>query len=254
MNPLETDYVSWPFAFACLAVALVGFSKSGLGGGSGILATPLIALVFDPRAALGILLPLLILSDWVALWFYRRSIHWRAVAFFLPGCLVGIALGGFLLGRVDDLLLRQILGGICLAFCLLQAFKTHVLRSPERAIPPGLVRGIPIGTAAGCVSTLAHAAGPVAAMFLLPLKMEPRVFMGTTVAAFTAINVAKLPAYLHQDVIDPATLPFSLALAPAMVLGTLIGVWLNHRIARGTFTRAVYIILFFAGLSLLFSR
>ncbi len=250
----EVDPLSPAFAFACLAVAFVGLAKSGLGGGAAILATPLLAMVFHPRAALGILLPLLILSDWVALWCYRRAVRWDVLRPFLPGTVLGIALAAFFLGRVDDVLLRQCLGAICLGFCALQlvARWRGWAEAPPRAA--SWLHGLPIGAAAGWVSAVAHAAGPVAAMYLLPLRLAPTAFMATTVAAFTVINLAKLPFYLGHELIAAGSARMTLALAPAMLLGTLLGVWLNHRINRGLFTRMVYVVLFFAGLELVTGR
>lgn len=63
-------------ALASLAVFLVGLSKAGFGGGAGLLANPILALVFPPKIALAVMLPLLILSDWASLWHYRRKIVW----------------------------------------------------------------------------------------------------------------------------------------------------------------------------------
>ncbi|GAB4241021.1 MAG: sulfite exporter TauE/SafE family protein [Candidatus Methylacidiphilales bacterium] len=250
----EFDPVSPAFAFACLAVMFVGLAKSGLGGGAAILATPLLALVFDPRAALGILLPLLILSDWVALWCYRRSICWEVLRPFLPGAILGIGVAAFFLGEVDDVFLRQCLGAICLGFCGLQLLAAWRGRSDEPPRSPSWRCGFPIGAAAGWVSAVAHAAGPVAAMYLLPLRLPSTAFMATTVAAFTVINLTKLPFYLGQHLIGGESLVKTLALAPAMLAGTFLGVWLNHRINRVAFTRVVYVVLFFAGLELVTGR
>ncbi|MFQ3671301.1 MAG: sulfite exporter TauE/SafE family protein [Verrucomicrobiia bacterium] len=251
MTGVEWTPLSWSFAFACLAVAFVGLAKSGLGGGAAILATPLMAMIFDPRAALGILLPLLILSDWVALWCYRRSIQWEVLKPFLPGALVGIAAAAFFLGQVDERLLRQCLGAICLGFCALQVIGPLRNSQQTEARQPGWGHGFPIGAAAGWVSAVAHAAGPIAAMYLLPLRLAPSAFMATTVAAFTVINLAKLPFYLGHELISRETGMMTVALAPAMLVGTLLGVWLNHRIHRTLFTRIVYGALFLAGLELI---
>lgn len=250
----ELDLVSTAFALACLVVMLVGLAKSGLGGGAAILATPLLALVFNPRSALGILLPLLILSDWVALWWYRRSIAWEVLYPFLPGAILGIGVAAFFLGEVDDVFLRQCLGAICLGFCGLQLLAAWRGRSGGPIRSPSWRCGFPIGAAAGWVSAVAHAAGPVAAMYLLPLRLPPTTFMATTVAAFTVINLTKLPFYLGQHLIGAESMVMTLALAPAMLAGTFLGVWLNHRINRVVFTRVVYIALFLAGVELVTGR
>src|SRR5215203_3838006 len=61
---------------AILAVTVVGVSKGGFAG-LGVLGTPLLALVMPPVKAAAILLPILILQDWVSLVSYRRSVDRR---------------------------------------------------------------------------------------------------------------------------------------------------------------------------------
>lgn len=254
MSGLTWHPLGLEFAFACLAVGFVGLAKSGLGGGAAILATPLMAVVLPPQAALGILLPLLILSDWVALWCYRRSVCWQVLRPFLPGAILGVGVAAFFLGRVDEFHLRQCLGVICLGFVGLRVLAFWRRGRGAEGRLPDWRRGFPIGAAAGWVSAVAHAAGPVAAMYLVPLRLAPPVFMGTTVAAFTVINLMKAPFYLSQGLINRETIGLTLGLAPAMLGGTWLGVWLNRRLDRERFTRLVYGLLFLAGLELVTGR
>ena len=62
-------------ALISLAVLFIGVSKAGLGGGLGMLTTPVCVLAFGligerPQFAVGFLLPLLIVGDMVSLWHY----------------------------------------------------------------------------------------------------------------------------------------------------------------------------------------
>lgn len=240
---------STEFLLAALAAVFVGISKAGFGGGTGILATPIMALALPPQIALGTLLPLLIVGDWVSCWLYRREWSWKPLLYFMPACVIGIGIGTLLLGRVDDQRLKQILGFICLAFCLVQWAKSLLQRGAE-AVHPGWISGSGFGAAAGITSTLAHAAGPVFAMYLLPMHLPKRTFMATSVLAFTLINLFKLPGYLQLGVINATTAMHSLQLALFVVGGTLVGEWLNTRCPAAVFARIVYIILFLTGLEL----
>jgi uncharacterized protein len=240
---------AFDFSLAALAALFVGISKAGFGGGTGILATPIMALALPPHIALGTLLPLLIVGDWVSCWLYRREWSWRPLLFFMPACVIGIGIGTLLLGRVDDTLLKQILGVICLLFCLVQWAKSLLQRGAE-AVHPGWISGSGFGVTAGITSTLAHAAGPVFAMYLLPMHLPKRVFMATSVLAFTLINLFKLPGYLQLGVINPTTGLHSLKLAAFVIGGTLVGEWLNRVCPPALFSRIVYVILFLTGLEL----
>lgn len=243
MSPLE-------FSLAALAAILIGISKAGFGGGTAILATPLMALAVPPHLALGTLLPLLILGDFASCWLYRGEWRWPPLRVFLPGCVAGVALGTLLLGKIDEMRLKQSLGAICLAFCLLQ-WSRALLERNARAAHPGWASGTGFGLASGLTSTLAHAAGPVFAMYALPMQLPQRAFMATTVLAFTFINLIKLPGYLAVGVIHAETLALSLRLAVFVLAGALTGEWLNRRCPPHLFKRIVYIVLFLTGLELI---
>ena len=57
---------------AIISVIVTGISKGGFGG-IALLAVPLMSLVISPVQAAGIMLPILIVMDWVSLWAYRKS-------------------------------------------------------------------------------------------------------------------------------------------------------------------------------------
>jgi uncharacterized protein len=233
-----------------LAVLFVGFSKAGFGGGAGILATPLMAMAFHPKIALGIMLPLLIISDLVSCRIYWREWDTRPLRFFLPAAALGIGLASLFLGQVDNHLLKQMLGALCLAFVVIQLLREHY-GTRLNPTSPGWKTGTGFGLASGITSTLAHAAGPVFAMYLLPLRQSPRQFVATTVITFTLINLLKLPGYFSLQLITTQNLKLTFALTPLVILGTLLGAWLNQRVSPKAFTKLIYIILFLSGLELI---
>jgi len=237
------------FIIAAVAVVLIGFSKAGLGGGTGILATPLMIVALGPKAALGVMLPLLIFCDWGACLIHHKYWKWEPILQFLPACAAGIAVGTYFLGRMDGLWLQRVVGVLCVSFCLLQWFKIHpgdiILHSWSKA------RHHILGILTGLSSTLAHAAGPVAAMYLLPLNFPPRTFVATSVLAFTCINLLKLPTYLWLGMIQTGSLGTSLKLATFIPIGILLGVFTLKRLNPDQFKRVIYVILFLTGLDLL---
>jgi predicted PurR-regulated permease PerM/uncharacterized membrane protein YfcA len=235
---------------AGVAVLFVGFSKAGFGGGAGILATPLMAMAFPPKVAIGVMLPLLVISDLVSCWVYRRDWDTKPLRFFLPAAAVGILLASLFLGQINNTLLKRMLGALCLGFVFIQLLKERYSKRLNHE-PPGWKTGTGFGLASGITSTLAHAAGPVFAMYLLPQGYDPRRFVATTVLAFTVINLLKVPGYLHLGLIDGYTFHLTFWLAPLVVIGTLLGVWLNSHFSSKSFTKIIYVILFLSGLELI---
>src|SRR5262245_16808460 len=88
---------------AGLGILLIGVTKSGFGGAVGLFVVPLIALALGhipargSEAALGLLLPLLVMGDLIAVYQYRRSFSWPTIRSLLPATAAGVVIGGLLL-------------------------------------------------------------------------------------------------------------------------------------------------------------
>ena len=75
-----------------LAALLIGFSKTGLPS-AGILAVPLMALVFQGRVAVGTTVLLLIVADLFAVGWYRRYTRWDKLWQLMPWVVLGMLTG-----------------------------------------------------------------------------------------------------------------------------------------------------------------
>lgn len=236
------------FWLGAAAVVLVGFSKAGFGGGTGILATPLMVLAVGPKEALGILLPLLIVCDWGTCLIHRKHWEWRPAIQLLPACVVGILAGFLLIDYLDGIWLKRLLGVICIGFCLLRWLGT----SAAESIIPGWHsrRTLILGFLTGSSSTLAHAAGPVVAMYLLPMGLKPRTFVATSVLAFTLINLIKLPGYVALELIDISSLADSARFVFFIPIGIFLGVLALNHLSAVWFGRIIYTIVFLTGIEL----
>ena len=147
------------------ATMFIGLAKAGFGGGLGIMVTPLVALVFPSQEAIGIILPLLIVADALSLYYYWNKWDIKSVYALMPGALAGIGVGLTLIGRLDEHRLGQVIGGIAL-FCLAIQWIRHALSNSLNRYRPQRWHGLLIGAVAGVTTTIAHAAGPVVALFL----------------------------------------------------------------------------------------
>ena len=249
-----------PWAFVGAMVFLVGLSKSGFGGGVALLAVPTtaIALGYTPRgsgAALGLLLPLLVLGDTIAVWQYRDLFSVRIVKRLAAGSLLGVVVGGAMLwwfhrqkGSVEAIMRVQI--GVESVGLISLHWWRQWRGVPQRTWPEPW-RGRVTGLAAAVSSTLAHAAGPIVVTYLMPLKLDRREFVGTTAIYFFAVNGAKLPAYWLAGQFERADPAFSLRFVPLVVVGAIVGVWLNKRMSDRLFRTVVYGLTFALGWYLL---
>lgn len=245
------------YILAPLSVVLVGIAKAGFGGGVGIAAVPILifAMGGDANTAIAVMLPILNACDLFALYHYRSTFNKKNLLLLLPGVIIGITIGSVIIWTMSadqnnvDMKLKFWIGVITLVYVVYEVGKSWIMKELKAYKPHGW-HGVIFGTGIGVTSTLAHAAGPVATMFLLPQNMGRRLFVGTTVALFTMVNGLKLIPYFYLELINLDRLSTSLVLLPFVPIGTFLGVWMNKKLNETIFNRIIYTLLFILGIKL----
>jgi uncharacterized membrane protein YfcA len=250
------------FLVGSLSAMIMGAAKAGFAGSVGALAVPILlyACGQDAAVALGMMLPLLIACDYVALVYWRGKWDWHNVRMLLPGLLVGIAVGSVVLWlflrlgqgqqgkEISNAALKLTIGGIALGFVALQGVRA--LRGGLKAFRPVPWHGFAAGSAAGVTSTLSHSAGPITTMFLLPQNMPKGRYVATTTLYYWIGNQAKLLPYWLLGQLNRDSLGGALALAPAVIAGALLGLFLHNRVNQKWFSLIVYVLLVVVGTDL----
>ncbi len=243
--------ISDPLFYAVVipAILLMGISKGGFGGGVGLIATPMVALVTTPTRAAAILLPILCAMDIVGVIAYRRSWDPVNMRILLPGSVVGILLGTATFRFLDESLIRLLLGALALGFVL----RYWLARTPQQQpTAPSRRAGSFWAAVSGFTSFVAHAGGPPLSVYLLPQNMDKTLFVGTTVVYFTFVNYLKLVPYSLLGQFSGENLLTSLVLSPLAPLGMWLGIWLHRRIDEKLFYQAIYLMLAAVGVKLLY--
>lgn len=244
-----------------LSLFLIGMSKGGFPVGA--IALPILILVWPSqaqaaRSAVGFMLPMLCVMDLVALSFYWRKVQWRRLVFLMPATLIGVAVASFLfvsdesaLIAVSDRALKIMIGGLGILFVVYFAAKKWILQHIH-ASEPNWMKGSLFGFGAGMTSTLAHAAGPVMQMYLLPQQLEKKKFAGTSCAFFWMLNLIKLLPFAMLGRIQPDNLKLGAALLPVIPLGVALGWWLTHKMEQKHYIVLIYAVLLITSVTLIF--
>ncbi len=235
-------------AIAVAAVLIVGLSKAGLLGGLGVVGVPLLTLVMAPRDAAGMMLPVLLCMDAVAIWMYRKECDWSLLRIMLPGAAIGTLVGWVLWAVVSDAVVLLMVGVVTLIFV---ADAILPLRKKLEGLPPSKPWGVLWGGVAGFTSFISHTGGPPFQIYVLPRRLPPAVYAGTTAFFFAIVNTAKLVPYYFLGQLNVQNLTMSVALAPVGVLGVFIGIYLVRRIDAGLFYRIAYWLVFILALHLI---
>jgi uncharacterized protein len=218
---MDLTTTGWLLALA--AVFISGLSKTAFPGIS-VLGIVLLVLAFpgQERATPGLLLPLLLIGDLFAVGFYKKHTDWKTLRRLFPPVGVGLIAGWQLLQTFenDNQLYKLVLGVMLLSLICLDFLRK---RFGDDHIPKSYYFALVMGFMAGIATTLANAAGPIMAVYLLAIGSSKEKFMGCAAWFFFIVNMLKVPIYIQQDILTWESLRMDLYIVPGMILGAICG-------------------------------
>jgi uncharacterized protein len=238
------------YAVAIPAVLLVGFSKAGLAGGIASLGVPIMALAVAPNQAAAILLPILCVMDMVGIWAFRKYANWALLRIAIPAGCIGIALGTLLFNHVSPVWIKAVIGLEAVAFAA-QKLWEQWRGQPAQVATLSVPKGIGWSALGGFTSFISHAGGPPMMQWLLPMKLDRMVFVGTMTWYFTVVNLVKLVPYSWLGLFDLSNLATSLALMPLVPVAYWVGLKFLKRIPDQLFAQIAVWCLGLVGIKLL---
>jgi uncharacterized membrane protein YfcA len=234
-----------------LGAFFIGLSKAGFATGLGMLTTPLVATAMSAREAIGLVLPLLCVADALTMGIYWKQWDASAVRGPIVGAVVGIGVGMLFVNRVSNQTLALAIGIVGLTMVVLLAIRARWY--PDHSYAPRTIDGVAVGIVSGFSSTIAHAAGPIFALFLMAQRMPKDVFISTNAVFFTVNNLLKVPPYLASGLITMQTLKLDLRLLPMIPVGIFAGWAISRLLPQKHFDWLVQILLVLTSIQLIVS-
>src|SRR5690606_37833365 len=145
-------------------------------------------------------LPLLICADAIAVLAYRRHTQWVHLVRLFPWTGLGVLLGWFALGRINDAQASILVGTIILAMVAIHVWRRR--KGEVSAEAHGPWYGVFMGVLAGFTTLIANAAGPLMALYLLAMRLPKMEFVGTAAYFFFLLNLFKMPFMINLGLID----------------------------------------------------
>jgi uncharacterized membrane protein YfcA len=231
------------------AIVLYGIAKSGLGGSMTLISIPLMTIVMPLNQALGIILPILIFSDFIATYKYRKEFDLSTLKLMIPFTAIGIIIGSLTFSYFSEELLKFIIGLMGFIFAGHYFF---FKKNKEAKSQKNFIKGGICSTIAGFTSFCVHAGGTPVSIYMLPLRMKKEIYVGTRIIFFTFVNLIKLPLYINLSMTNFDTFKQSAMLFPVAFLGILIGYRLIKIINEKLFYNILYILIFVSSSKLLY--
>jgi len=244
---LELEW--WKWLLAIVGACGIGLSKTGVPG-VGIFAVALFALVYPAADSVGLVLPLLIAADVVAVKTYHRHAQWKHLWRLFPWAAAGIVIGYFAMNALKDTATAQIIGATLLLMVALHLWRKRA--TEEESIPSGALFSGTMGLSAGFTTMVANAAGPIMTLYLLAMRLPKLEFIGTGAWYFFILNSFKVPFQADLGNINGRSLAIDGILVPFVLIGALWGKKLLPRLNQNVFESLSLFFAVIAGLKLLF--
>ncbi|MGW9684512.1 TSUP family transporter [Flagellimonas sp. 2504JD1-5] len=243
----EPTFVAW--IIGATAAFLMGTSKAGLKGLATFNVT-LLALAFGARESTGLIMPLLLVGDVVAVIYYHRHTQWKYLLKFLPWMVSGILIG-VVIGK--DLPEKEFKLGMVIVIFISLATLIWWDRRKSTSIPTHWAFAGPIGIVAGICTMIGNLAGAFTNIFFLAMRLPKNEFVGTAAWLYLITNTFKLPFHIFVwKTISMETLLIDLKLLPALALGLLSGIFILKKINERNYKRFILIVTVIGAVAILF--
>lgn len=232
---------------AAAAVVLIGLSKGGLVGAA-LLAMPLMTLVMPPLRAGAILLPVLLVQDVLTVAAFRRAWDGASLRWAIPGGFCGVLIGYLIAASITTSAVELTVGAITATFAILRIVRPA---APAEGGRQSAIMGYLAGLASGFTAQVAHAGGPPFQMYLLQRRLPAATFLGTAAIFFTALDLAKIPAFLALGQLRMPELIVSAAVVPLAVASNWLGIIVVRRLPVERLYRLITLTLLIVGVVLM---
>lgn len=226
-------------------IFLAALLQTTSGFGFALIAMPLVALVIGVKAAA----PLVALVGFtlyaVNLVRYRRSVERRVLLPLAVAAALGVPLGVWALGNLDEDIVKSVLGVLLIAYVLYSLWRpqTAPLRSDLWAWPAGFLAGV-LG---GAFNT----PGPPVIVYGNLRQWSRNLFRSTLQALFLFSSSLVILSHIAAGNLTAATIPTYLLLVPAILLGVWAGSTIDRRISNERFRGLVLALIFTTGVLML---
>jgi uncharacterized membrane protein YfcA len=226
-------------------IVFCAYLVRGIAGfGSGLIAVPLLALMFPVQTVV----PIVVLLDYLGSASQgvrnRKHVAWREQLPLVPFTLVGVGCGLALMKAMTSATLAQTLGAFVILYAAYQLLPLRPFRGSRIFVAP-------CGFLGGLVGTLFGTGGPFYIIYLSLRQLEKSVLRATFAANFLIDGGIRLAAYGAFGVFGREGLFAFLGALPIAAAGLWLGGRIHATISAQTFTRLISALLLISGFALI---
>ncbi len=206
-----------------LVALLLGMAKAGLSG-LGLAVIPIMALIFGAKESTGVILPMLIAADIMAVVYYHRHAVWKHIFIILPWVATGIFIALITGNMINDNQFRVVMLSVVWIMLILMVL-SDLRKKKEDGVPHNMIFKGFLGFAGGFSTMIGNSAGPVFTLYFLAMRLPKKEFIGTSAWLYLIMNTGKLPlqALVWKNITITSLIPGLISI-PVIALGIFIGI------------------------------
>jgi len=241
-------------AFALMAIVFLAFTvEATLGFGATIVTVALGALVASITDVLPAFVPLnVVLSAYLFARYYKLARFDLLLKLILPTMALGMPLGMLAFQHLDVVILQRIFGAFVIVLAALELYRARTRARSDDPHRPDPILSTPVELGFLGIGGIVHGAfgtgGPMVVYVLGRRVTNKGEFRATLSFLWLVLNLTLVIGYAASDKLSSSTFTTTLILAPALVLGLLLGEQLHQRVPTAFFRNLVYLMLLAAGL------
>jgi uncharacterized protein len=230
-----------------VGLGVAGFAKGTTGMGLPLLATPILAGVFGPRAAVVIVtIPIFVANTLLVVQGWRRIEVLRGLVWILIASAAGTAIGVNLLARLDQRTFA-ILISLMVAVFLFRGARLLGDPSARRA----RIAGPAVGFFSGVLQGTTSIASPLIGSYLHARRLPPNDYVLAVASIFQLNAIVQLIGYSLLGLYTPDIVAIGvLGLVPTL-LALMAGIFFRGRLDQARFRQLIVVLLLLSVANLL---
>ena len=211
------DLLASSFLLAAFVAGIAGMVRGFAGFGAAMLMTPVFSALHGPETGVALCL---LLELAVALPLLPRAVKyvdWRRIGVLLAAATAGAPLGNLVLTEIAVQPMRWAISAIVLAAVALLASGWRFAGRPRTATT------LAAGGTSGFLNGLSGMAGPPIAFYYLAGNESVERVRANLTTYFIFVDIVAMAVFLARDLVVWQTGVLGLCLAPAVILGGLLG-------------------------------
>lgn len=231
--PLFTyEFSGFQLTLFFIVALCIGMSKTGVFG-AGMIAVPLLAVIFGGQQSSGIMLPMLCMADVMGVLYYHRHASWPHLKKLILWSVIGIVVATMVGTMIDNKTFELVM---LVTIVVSVVVMIWMERGHKEDIPDYFWFAALCGVGAGFTSMIGNLAGTFTAVYLLSMRLPKNSFIGTSAWFFMVINWMKIPFHVWGwKTITWNTVYLDLITLPVIALGAWLGIIIVKNLGEGTY-------------------